>query len=339
MEEKYLEKFCASFPFVDEVNGKTILVTGGTGLIGGYILKCLNALTRKNNLRVTIYATTRDLNKAKAKDFDGNIRWLVKDLSDMDGLPDGIDIIFHTACPTQSMYLKNNPVEVINNSIAGAKSLLDYCKANLSCRMVYISSIEIYGQKEDESKLTKEIDYGYLDHLNVRSCYPESKRLIEAMCASYAKEYGVDVTIARLTQTIGADISPNDNRVFVQFARSASKGEDIVLHTEGKSSKSYVHAIDAVNAFFFLAFRGSKGEAYNVANKETYVSIHELANFVAKNFNPLIKVVIDKQEGLGYAPDTKINMDTSKIENLGWNPNVGLREMFSELIGAIGRVA
>lgn len=335
MEKELLEKFCDSFPFVDELSGKTILVTGGTGLIGSYILKCIIALSDRYRIPVTIYATARTLEKTKEKTFSGNINWLIRDLNCTEDLPDKIDVIFHTACPTQSIYLKTHPVEVINDSVNGARFLLEYCKRNLSCQLIYVSSIEVYGQKEDDSQLTSENDYGYLDYLCSRSCYPESKKLIEAMCVSYANEYGVKAKIARLTQTIGADIRPTDNRVFVQFAKSVAEGKNIILHTDGKSSKSYIHAVDVVSAFFYIVFKGKSGDAYNVANRETYTSIIGLANFVVENFNPNIRVEIVKNDDFGYAPDTKVNLSTKKIECLGWQAKIDLYEMFESLINAI----
>ena len=334
-EKELFDDFIGSFEFAEQLEGKTVLVTGGTGLIGSYILRCLSALKTKYRLNVTIYATARDIEKTKDEKFSKSIEWLIKDLRNMNGLPDKVDIIFHTACPTQSLYLKSHPVEVMNDSITGAKDLLEYCRNHLSCRLVYISSIEIYGQKSDDSSPTKENQYGYLEHLNPRSCYPESKKLIEAMCSSYASEYGVSCMIARLTQTIGADISPADSRVFVQFARSAATNEDIVLHTEGESSKSYIHVLDAVNALFYIVFKGQPSEAHNVANEKAYISIRGLADFIADSFNSKIHVTIEKRQDLGYAPDTKINLDASKIKALGWKAKIDLHQMFSALIDAV----
>mgnify|MGYP004677869703 FL=1 len=106
MEKELLEKFCDSFPFVDELSGKTILVTGGTGLIGSYILKCVTAIIDKFRIPICIYATARNSEKIKEKNFSGNINWLIRDLNCTEDLPDKIDVIFHTACPTQSIYLK-----------------------------------------------------------------------------------------------------------------------------------------------------------------------------------------------------------------------------------------
>lgn len=191
--------------------------------------------------------------------------------------------------------------------------------------------MEIYGQIYEHIKLT-ENDYGYINHLNPRSCYPESKRLIEAMAASYAFEFGCSIMSARLTQTLGAGISKEDNRVFAQFARSAINGADIVLHTDGKSSKSYVYTTDAINALFYILIKGEKGKAYNVANEDSYISIYDLACFIKDNFNPEIEAVKEIDNTKGYAPDTLADLDTTEIKKLGWTAKVDLKEMFIRLI-------
>ena len=98
--------------------------------------------------------------------------------------------------------------------------------------------MEIYGQSADPED-TKENDLGYVDLAAVRSCYPEGKRMCECMCTAYAAQNGIRISSARLAQTFGAGILPTENRVFAQFARSALRGEDIVLKTEGKRLKRF----------------------------------------------------------------------------------------------------
>ena len=329
------ESFCNRFIFNKEINGRTILVTGGTGLIGSYVLRFLRGVAVKNNLSVKLIGMARNPQKVSDLNFTDEIEWIYMDLNSDKAYPDGIDYIIHTACPTQSQYLISNPVEVILDTISGTRKLLDYCRIHADCSMVYISSVEVYGQIYDRKTKVSESDYGYIDNLNVRSCYPESKRLIECLCSSYAKEYGVRVMIARLTQTIGSEISADDKRVFVQFAKSALKGEDIILHTEGKSSKSYLYITDAVLALMYILLKGQSGRAYNVANEQTYISIYGLAEFVIHNFNNGIKVVIDKSGTWGYAPDTMVDLDTAELRQLGWNADVGLYDMFFRLIESI----
>ena len=125
----------------------------------------------------------------------------------------------------------------------------------------------------------------------------------------------------------------NDNRVFAQFARSVMKNVGYHLHTTGELSRCYCYTIDAVTAMLYILLRGKDGEAYNVANEDTYISIREMAELVASTFNPQrVKVVIQPQEGLGYSPTTKLRLATQRIQSLGWKAHFGLKEMFRRLI-------
>jgi nucleoside-diphosphate-sugar epimerase len=201
---------------------------------------------------------------------------------------------------------------------------------------VYISSMEIYGQPKNEGK-TAEKDLGYVDIGTVRSCYPEGKRMCECLCTAYAAQYGVNVKSARLAQTFGAGVLPTENRVFAQFARSAVNGEDIVLHTTGESEGNYVYTADAVRAILLLLQKGEPGEAYNVANEESHITIRSMAELVASEIaGGKISVVIDIPEdsaSLGYAPPVKMQLDASKLMALGWKPTVGLADAYRRMIG------
>ena len=173
---------------------------------------------------------------------------------------------------------------------------------------------------------------GYIDPSSARSAYPLAKQAAEELCRTYSKEYGVPARIARLTQTFGAGVSEDDNRVFAQFARSAIQGNDIVLHTKGESAKPYCYTTDAVSAMLYILLKGKKGEAYNVANKDSYISIYDLAQFVQQRYNKEVKVVISLNNQLGYAPQTRLRLGTAKIEALGWHPQYGLELMFDKLV-------
>lgn len=324
-----IKNLAEQFPFKEELQRKIVLVTGGTGLIGSLIVRFLAYLRDTEEVNVRIIAMARNPQKVKKMDFPHDIQWVFQDMLEILNIKENVDYIFHTACPTQSQFLANNPVEVITSTITGAENLFLYAREHHTS-VVYLSSIEIYGQMESDS-LVSEGTYGYLDHLNARSCYPESKKMIESLATAYAKEYGTDIKIARLTQTFGAGISKDDKRVFAQFARAAIDSEDIVLHTKGTSSKSYVYTMDAINALFYIMLKGNKGEAYNVANEEAFISIYGLAQFVIQNFNENINVRIEEKD-MGYAPDTRVNLDTSKLKALGWKPEVGLEEAYRRMI-------
>ena len=175
---------------------------------------------------------------------------------------------------------------------------------------------------------------GIIDHLNVRSSYSESKRLCECLCVSYAKEYSVDVKIARLAQTFGAGIPLTDNRMPMQFARAAATGTDIVLHTEGRSVSNFVYLTDAITGILTILTKGVAGEAYNVCNDKETRNVREIAELVVEgvaNGNIQVKVEIP-ESNMGYAPDVMMYLNSEKLRKLDWLPKVNMKEAYRKLV-------
>lgn len=328
-----IRSFVENFSLKDNVKDSSILVTGGTGLIGSILVKCLLGLNA--NTRITL--PVRNLEKAKAI-YGSNSELLNIIECDLESylrnMSEHFDYILHLASPTAGKYMVEHPVETYSLALDSTKLILEYCQRNPIKSLVYVSSLEYYGQNTDD-KVIKEDFLGYVDATSPRSSYPLGKRAAEYMCTAYAKEYGVPVKIARLTQTFGAGVSADDNRVFAQFARSIIEGKNIVMHTKGESAKPYCYTTDCVSAILHILLKGADGEAYNVANQDTYISIKDMALFLKKNFNPLVDVIVEEHPEMGYAPVTKLNLSSEKLMNLGWKPQYGLYQMFEHLIEAM----
>ena len=339
LHEDFQKILMLDLPF-ETFKNKTFYVTGATGLVGSVFVKFLLFLNQAQSLNIKIVAAIR--NSAKAAQIYADVEGAELIVFDQVNLgietinyQEKVDYIIHAAAVTTSKVLVEQPVEAMRTAINGTEDLLQLALKNNVDGMVYVSSMEIYGQRETEG-LTTETELGQVDLSKVRSGYPESKRICELMCTAYAQEYGVNVMSARLAQTFGAGVLPGENRVFAQFARSAVAGENIVLHTQGKSEGNYIYTTEVVSAFLYLLLKGKKGEAYNVANPANHYTIREMAQIVADNFsNGQSKVVIDIPEDtnkLGYAPDTKLWLDNTKLKSLGWYPQVEIVEMYEKLI-------
>lgn len=316
----------------EKLRGRTVLVTGATGLIGVSLVRALLAIGGIN-----VVALVRNEKKAIAiydNAIGASLKLLVADILKPIHIQDTVDYIFHCASVTASKMMVEQPVETLLTSIEGTRNILELAKEKTCKSVVYVSSMEVYGSFQ-ESKEVVEDDLGYIDLLKVRSNYPESKRLCENMCVAYYSEYNVPVKIARLAQTFGAGILPGENRVFAQFARSAIHERNIVLHTKGQSEGNYCYTRDCVTGLLTILLKGTNAEAYNVVNPETHTTIAEMANMVAKKIaNGKIKVVFDipKDNVFGYAADTKMALNSDKLQALGWKPEIGLEEAYRRMI-------
>lgn len=328
-----------SVPF-EELSGKTVLITGATGLIGSQIVRGLACRNRLYGENIHIIALVRNREKAE-KMFApllerGDLTLLVGDIAKPLTVDVPVDYILHGASATSSQYFVSHPVETIYTAIDGTRNLLELAVEKKVQGFVYLSSLEVYGTPAADAGLIAETYSGYLDCMQVRSSYSEGKRMVECLCASYASEYGVPVKVARLSQTFGPGVEYNDGRVFAEFARCAIEKRDIVLHTAGNTVRSYCYTKDAVNALLYILLRGECGQAYNVTNMDTAVSIREMAQMVCDLFPESgIQLQFDMPKDLasfGYNPEMVIRLDSSKLQALGWKAETGLEEMFRRLV-------
>lgn len=315
--------------FKKELYGKNILVTGATGLIGQNIVKTLLCLD------ANVIAVVRNKEKAQKIFIDNNgIKYIVCDIVNLPIRKMDIDFIIHAAANTSSKEFIENPVGISFIALEGTRRVLELAKLNHVKSLVYLSSMEVYGAPKTDEKID-ELYSTNIDTMSTRSAYPESKRMCENLCASYAAQYGVPTKVVRLTQTFGPGVEYHDGRVFAEFARCAIEGKNIVLRTKGETKRAYLFIDDAVSAILTVLIKGKIGEAYNAANEDTYCSIYEMAELVAnKCCNQTIGIVIAENDvsNYGYAPTLKMNLSTKKIQEIGWKATTNLQEMFQKTI-------
>lgn len=339
--DKEIQELISRSEYFEPFKESSILVTGATGLIGSVLVKSLLAYSKKSGSKLTVYASCRSQEKFQKgfKDYlSENLVPLVCDISLLDISGINIDYIVHGASITDSKSFVKKPVETINTALDGTRNLLRQCVGKNLKGFVYLSSLEVYGafNNEDSVKNVIERDSGYIDTLSVRSSYSESKRMAECICAAYASEHSVPVKITRLCQTFGAGVNYSDNRVFAQFARAVIEHKNIILKTKGETVRNYCYTTDAVAGILTVLVKGKSGESYNIANKSTTISIYDMAHLFCSLFpESCSKVVFDIAENvskLGYNLDVKLQLDSSKVEKLGWKAEVGLEEMCRKLV-------
>lgn len=239
--------------------GKTIFITGGTGLIGSTVIDGLLYANNKYKLNVRIIALVRNLERAKGLFLSVNagtsLSFIVGSVESLLEVQEKVDYIIHGASPTASLYFVQHPVATIQTAVKGTKNILELAKKNQMESVLYLSSMEMYGAPLTD-ELIQETQGCTLDSMTVRSCYPIAKRLCENLCASYASEYGVPGKVIRLAQTFGPGVSMNDGRVFAEFARDAMHKSDIELQTAGTSKRMYFYTADAATAILTVLLSG-----------------------------------------------------------------------------------
>lgn len=324
---------------IEELRNTTVLITGSTGMIGSQLVKTIIYCNRQKQTNIKVIAFARNEEKVKQvfSDYqnDSNLSFVYGEIEEKLEIEAEVDYIVHTASITSSKAFVEKPVETIKVAIDGTTNVLELARKKQIKAMVYLSSLEIYGITDFNQPEIKEDDYGYLDFLNVRSSYSESKRMVECLCSSYAKEYQVPVRIARLCQTFGAGVEYSDQRVFAEFARCILEKRDIVLHTTGETVRNYCYTRDAIAAIIYILSRGVNGDAYNVANEHTAISIKDMAQMLVKRYKDSdSNIVFDIGDGaaFGYNPLIKLKLNTDKLKELGWRAEVGLEEMYDRMI-------
>jgi nucleoside-diphosphate-sugar epimerase len=321
-----------------EFKGKSVLITGATGLIGSLTVKFFAYLNKNYAYGVKVYSVVRNVQKANAVIScalkDESVQLICCDLETQPLSGDGqIDYIVHTASITASKEMVQNPERVLSVALVGTQKALDLAREK-GAKLIYLSSMEAYGTMPTDEKATEDM-LGIINLDNPRSAYPLSKRKCEELCKRYYDEFGVQTTCARLAQTFGAGVDITDNRVFNQFAKSVMYNQDVILHTDGSSHGNYVYTADCLKALLILMLKGEGGQVYNVANEDCHTTIFEMAKLVCEkvaNGKIALKIELGDLSKLGYAPKTVLNLSSKKLSSLGWSASVSLENCYKRLI-------
>jgi len=318
-----------------ESDHKVILVTGATGLIGSCIVDILLLANTEFNKCNTVYALGRSYDKLSHRFsyYIGDyLKYVEQDITSPLNIDDKIDYIIHGASNADPGAYARFPAETLLTNVYGAANVLNYCKEHKHCRMILLSTFEVYGLV-DEKNEQKESNYGLIDYNMVRSCYPESKRSAEILARCFCEEYGVDAIIARLSSVYGPTMLKTDNKAHAQFIRNAIAGENIVLKSKGTQRRTYTYLMDAVGGIFYLLMHGKGNEAYNIANSDSIVTIANLAKTIAEIYG--LKVIYehpDEKEKKGYSVPQNCVLISDKIESIGWKPVYSLRAGLQETV-------
>ena len=236
-----------------------------------------------------------------------------------------VDRIYHMACPASPPHYQYNPVKTIKTSMLGTWNMLGLAKRT-KARFLFTSTSEIYGDPEVHPQ--SEDYWGHVNPIGPRACYDEGKRLGETLTYSYAQQDGVDVRVARIFNTYGPRMNPEDGRVVSNFIIQALKGQDITIYGDGSQTRSFQYVHDLVDGLIQL-MESDHTLPVNLGNPDEY-TISQFATLITEKINKEAKIV--HMPALTDDPKMRRPDITKAGKHLGWKPRFSLDQGISETV-------
>lgn len=311
----------------EKLKNASVIICGASGMIGSFLIDVLMLKNSRDSLGCKIYAVGR--NEARLRErFEQSelLHILPCDITQPIEWDFPADFVIHAASNTHPQAYSADPVGTITTNVIGTNRLLEYAAKRLKKRFVFVSSVEVYGENRGDVERFCEDYCGYIDCNTLRAGYPEGKRTGEALCQAYAKQYGVDVVIPRLSRVYGPTMLMSDSKASSQFIKKGLQGENIVLKSAGTQLYSYIYVVDAVAGLLKCMLEGDSGEAYNISGPDSDVRLKDLAEMIAEKAGTKVVFELpDQAEAAGYSKATVAVLDSSKLTALSWQPEYTMK--------------
>lgn len=336
-----LERLTAAALPWQRLRGKTVMVSGAGGFLASYLVQALLAADRTHGLNLRVIGLARSMTSVNARLqhclSNAHFSVLLHDVAQP--LPADsarADFIVHAASQASPKFYGVDPVGTLLANTAGTQHLLQHALRSQAQGFLFYSSGEVYGVPLNSERPVGETDYGYLDPMQVRSCYAESKRIGETMCCAWAQQHGLHASVVRPFHTYGPGMALDDGRVFADFVADVVAGRDIVLKSDGLAQRPFCYIGDATLGFLTVLLKGDKAQAYNIANPAAEVSMRDLADTLAGLFPERgISVRFEIPPASNHylkSPITRSCPSISKARALGWSPVTDIATGFRRTI-------
>lgn len=268
------------------LSGKTVVITGGSGFIGSYMVATIDFLNRyflSEPCRVISVDNhiVGKKNNLLREISSPSITFLEHNVCTPFTIEGNVDYIINAAGVASPVYYKKYPIETIEGTIFGLKNTLELSRVKQAKSVLYFSSSEIYGDPDPNAIPTQETYKGNVSSIGPRSCYDESKRLGETLAMAYYHVHRTPIKIVRPFNVYGPGMSAKDYRVIPTFLSQGMEGRALTVHDKGNQTRSFCYATDAIVGFFKVLLLGTDGEVYNIGNDKDEINMKVLADTVA----------------------------------------------------------
>lgn len=314
-----------------KLEGKTIVITGGSGFLGKYFLNTfgyLNQKVLKNPLKVY----SLDNHITSGQDYmlfpHKKIQTITHDVKKKIKLNDDINYIIHAAGIASPVYYQKYPLETIDAAVNGTRNMLELAKKKRVESFLFFSSSEIYGNPTPDQIPTKETYNGNVSSIGPRSCYDESKRLGETLSMVYFNLFATPIKIVRPFNVFGPGMGYYDHRVIPTFIYKALTNEPIPVHDSGNQTRTFCYISDAIIGFLLVLLSGENGQAYNIGNDKNEINMNKLAQILKSVLKGKL-IIRNIEYPAGYPADEPQRRcpDLSKVKKtVGYQSKVNLKE-------------
>lgn len=328
-------------PLFTSLSGAELLITGGAGFLGYYLVQAPLAWNRSNPgaepIRVTVHDRFYRGLPTWLDELRSQVRLVERDvLAPMPADEPRFDYVVHAASIASPTYYRRFPIETMDANVGGLRLLLDDAAARVDTSsplqsLLFFSTSEIYGDPDPANIPTPETYRGHVSCTGPRACYDESKRYGETLCVNFAQERGVPVSVARPFNNYGPGLRIDDRRVIPDFASDVLAGRDITLLSDGSARRTFCYVADAVDGYYRVLVAGRRGEPYNIGADAPEITMRSLAERVAAVGRRLTgyqgQVVVGTSDDPDYLtdnPNRRCPVIDKAREELGYAPEVDL---------------
>lgn len=325
-----------------KLSGKSVFITGATGFIGSNMIRAIMYRNLHMNSEIKIVAMVRNRERAEKMFCEymdtGLLDFAVGDVCSPIQYDGNVDFVVHCASNAAPKEYASDPVGTMKTNFFGTFGLLEFAKEKNAAKFLYVSTIEVYGNTDSDSEIT-ESGYGYIDAVNPRSCYPISKKACETASICFASQYGLPVSVGRLSYIFGAGMKKDDSKVVAILARAAAARQDLVLKSKGQQRRSYTYISDAITGLLCVLLEGESGAAYNIASSLCITTIADMGKTLEDiYYEDGVRLKFDlpsEEEKSKFSPIKDAVLSNEKLKSLGWREEVDLRDGLQRMVESI----